>query len=216
MRLILLGCPGAGKGTQANRLASKLGVVQIATGDILRRSVASGDEFGAKLGAIMDRGELISDALILEIVAKRLQEPDCAKGYILDGMPRTLAQAQGLMALNIPIDYVIDLAIEDKVICSRMAGRRVHLASGRSYHIEYNPPEVDGLDDLTGEPLVQREDDMADVVKKRLQVYHTQTSPLVAYFQGREHGKDGYVYHQVDATQNVADVSDAIVGIVGG
>ena len=183
MKVVLLGCPGAGKGTQAKCLSEQLGIPQISTGDMLRAAVRSGSELGQKVAAIMDSGELVSDAIIMALVKERLQDPDCLKGYLFDGFPRTLGQAEAMRQEGIALDYVINLAIDDESIVIRMAGRRVHPGSGRSYHLAFHPPKTDGLDDITGEPLIQREDDHEAVVRNRLTVYHTQTAPLISYYQ---------------------------------
>jgi len=182
MRLILLGPPGAGKGTQAAFLSSRLGIPQISTGDMLRAAVKAGTPLGAAAKAIMDAGHLVSDEIILQLVLERLQKADCAKGYLFDGFPRTIGQAAALRAAAVAIDLVLEIAVPDADIIERMSGRRVHLASGRSYHLRNNPPKVAGCDDVTGEPLVQREDDEEAIVRKRLDVYHAQTRPLVQYY----------------------------------
>src|SRR5690606_29565337 len=168
MKLILLGPPGAGKGTQAALITERLGIPQISTGDMLRAAVAAGTELGKRVQAVMDAGELVSDELILDIVKERLARPDCAPGYLLDGFPRTIAQAEGMRRLGIGVDYVVEIRVEDDEIVQRMSGRRVHPGSGRTYHVVFNPPRVEGRDDETGEPLVQREDDREETVRKRL------------------------------------------------
>ncbi len=183
MRLILLGGPGAGKGTQAAFITEHFSVPQISTGDMLRAAVKAGTALGRQAKAVMDTGGLVSDDLILGLVKERIAEPDCADGFLFDGFPRTIAQAEALKEQGVGIDYVVEIAVDDDEIIRRMSGRRVHLASGRTYHIVFNPPEIAGKDDLTGEDLIQRDDDQEAVVKKRLSVYHEQTEPLIAYFR---------------------------------
>ncbi len=183
MRMILLGGPGAGKGTQAAFVTEHFSIPQISTGDMLRAAVKAGSALGREAKAVMDAGELVSDELILGLVKERIAAPDCAEGFLFDGFPRTIAQAEALKEQGIGIDYVVEIAVDDDEIIRRMSGRRVHLASGRTYHIAFNPPKVAGKDDLTGEDLIQRDDDQEAVVKKRLSVYHEQTEPLIAYFR---------------------------------
>ena len=183
MRVILLGAPGSGKGTQAQAITERYGIPQISTGDMLRAAVREGTELGVQAKKIMDQGLLVSDEIILGLIKERIKDPDCEKGFLLDGFPRTIAQADGLELMGIGIDHVIEFQVDDEEIVQRMSGRRVHLASGRSYHIRFNPPRVDGLDDVTGEPLIQRDDDSEATVRKRLAVYHDQTLPLVSYYQ---------------------------------
>jgi adenylate kinase len=182
MRILLLGLPGAGKGTQAQYLVEKYSIPQISTGDMLRGAIKAGSALGARAKSYMDRGELVPDELVIALVNERIRETDCAKGFIVDGFPRNLAQAEALRAAGIDIDCVVDLQVDDAEILRRMSGRRVHPASGRSYHVEFNPPKTPGLDDLTGEPLVQRPDDNEETVKKRIETYHSQTKPLVNYY----------------------------------
>jgi adenylate kinase len=182
MRLILLGAPGAGKGTQATFLCQKYGIPQISTGDMLRAAVKAGTPLGLAAKRVMDAGQLVSDDIIIGLVRERLREPDCAKGYLFDGFPRTIPQAEALRAASVPLDYVLEIDVPDDEIIARMSGRRVHPGSGRSYHLEFNPPRVAGRDDQTGEPLVQRDDDREETVKKRLDVYRAQTRPLVDYY----------------------------------
>jgi adenylate kinase len=182
MRILLLGLPGAGKGTQAQFLMAKFGIPQISTGDMLRSAMREGSALGIAAKSYMDKGELVPDDLVIELVKERVKRPDCANGFIMDGFPRTLPQAQALRDAGIDIDSVIEIEVGDGEILRRMSGRRVHLASGRSYHIEFNPPKVEGKDDLTGEPLVQRRDDNEDTVNKRIATYHAQTKPLVNYY----------------------------------
>lgn len=182
MRLILLGGPGAGKGTQANYIKEKFGIPQISTGDMLRAHVKAGSELGVKAKAIMDAGGLVSDDIIIGMVKERLKEADCQKGYLFDGFPRTIPQAEAMKAAGVPIDYVVEIDVADEEIIKRMSGRRVHVASGRTYHVVFNPPKVAGKDDATGEDLIQRDDDKEETVKKRLDIYHAQTEPLVKYY----------------------------------
>lgn len=182
MRIILFGPPGAGKGTQAHYIMERYNIPQVSTGDMLRREVASGSELGQKADTIMKSGALVPDHIIIDIVKHRLSEPDCKKGYLLDGFPRTLKQAQSMTDAGIPIDHVIELAVPDEEIVSRLAGRWVHEGSGRTYHIDNHPPIRAGKDDITGEPLIQREDDKPDTVRQRLRVYAEQTQPVIQYY----------------------------------
>ncbi|MEW5902873.1 MAG: adenylate kinase [Pseudomonadota bacterium] len=182
MRLILLGAPGAGKGTQANFIKEKFGIPQISTGDMLRAAIKAGTPLGLAAKQVMDEGRLVSDDIIINLVKERIKEADCANGFLFDGFPRTIPQAQAMKDAGIKIDYVVEIDVADDEIVKRMSGRRVHLASGRTYHVVYNPPKVAGKDDVTGEELVQRPDDVEDTVIKRLDVYHEQTKPLVEYY----------------------------------
>ena len=182
MRLILLGPPGAGKGTQANVIKERFGIPQISTGDMLRAAVKAGTALGIAAKKVMDAGELVSDEIIIGLVKERLKEPDCAKGYLFDGFPRTIPQAEAMRQSGVEIDFVLEIDVPDGEIIKRMSGRRVHTSSGRTYHIEFNPPRVPGKDDVTGEDLIQRADDKEETVRNRLGVYHSQTSPLVAYY----------------------------------
>jgi adenylate kinase len=182
MRLILLGAPGAGKGTQANFIKEKFAIPQISTGDMLRNAVKAGTPLGIAAKKVMDAGGLVSDEIIINLVKERIKEADCANGFLFDGFPRTIPQAQAMKDAEIKIDYVVEIDVADKEIIDRMSGRRVHLASGRTYHVAFNPPKVPGKDDITGEDLVQRPDDVEDTVVKRLNVYHDQTQPLVEYY----------------------------------
>lgn len=182
MRILLLGLPGAGKGTQAQFLITKFGIPQISTGDMLRSAIRAGSPLGNEAKTYMDKGALVPDQLVIELVKERIKAPDCAKGFIMDGFPRTLPQAQALRDAGIDIDSVIEIEVNDGEILRRMSGRRVHLASGRSYHVEFNPPRVEGKDDATGESLVQRADDNEETVTKRIATYHSQTKPLVNYY----------------------------------
>ena len=182
MRLILLGPPGAGKGTQANFIKEKFGIPQISTGDMLRAAVKAGTPLGLEAKKVMDAGGLVSDDIIIGLVKDRLQQDDCKSGYMFDGFPRTIPQADAMKDAGVPIDFVLEIDVPDAEIVERMSGRRAHLASGRTYHVNYNPPKVEGKDDVTGEDLVQRDDDKEETVKKRLDVYHSQTKPLVEYY----------------------------------
>lgn len=182
MRLILLGAPGAGKGTQATFLCQKYSIPQISTGDMLRAAVKAGTTLGLQAKKVMDAGGLVSDDLIINLVKERIAQPDCAQGFLFDGFPRTIPQADAMKAAGVNIDYVLEIDVPFEAIIERMSGRRSHTASGRTYHVKYNPPKTDNLDDVTGEPLIQRDDDKEDTVRKRLEVYSAQTRPLVAYY----------------------------------
>jgi adenylate kinase len=182
MRLILLGGPGAGKGTQAGFIKEKFGIPQISTGDMLRAHVKNGTALGVAAKKVMDSGALVSDDIIIAMVKERITEPDCAKGFLFDGFPRTIPQADAMKAAGIKLDYVVEIAVDDAEIIERMSGRRSHLPSGRTYHVKFAPPKVAGKDDVTGEDLVQRDDDKEETVKKRLSVYHEQTEPLISYY----------------------------------
>jgi len=190
MRVILLGSPGSGKGTQAQFITEKYAIPQISTGDMLRAAVRAGTELGLAAKKIMDEGGLVSDDIILGLVKDRITLDDCQNGFLLDGFPRTIAQAEGLLAMGVEVDYVLEIAVADDEIIKRMSGRRVHMQSGRTYHTEFNPPKVADVDDATGEPLIQRDDDKEETVKKRLSVYHLQTKPLVGFYASMaEHQK---------------------------
>ena len=212
MRLILLGPPGAGKGTQANYIKEKYGIPQISTGDMLRAQIKAGTELGMKAKAIMDAGGLVSDDIIIGMVKARLTEADCQNGYLFDGFPRTIPQAEAMKAAGVPIDYVVEIDVADEEIVKRMSGRRVHVASGRTYHVVFNPPKVAGKDDVTGEDLIQRDDDKEETVKKRLDIYHAQTEPLVKYYG--DWGKSGAAgapkYVKVPGVGKVDEIRDAI------
>ena len=215
MRIILLGAPGAGKGTQAQFLTKKYNIPQISTGDMLRAAIKAGSELGKKAKAAMDAGQLVSDDIIIGLVKERIAQDDCKNGYLLDGFPRTLAQADALTNSGVAIDAVIEIDVPDEEIVKRMSGRRVHLASGRTYHIIYNPPKVEGKDDVTGEDLVQRDDDKEEVVKDRLKVYHEQTEPLIGYYKELAKKNPNLKYITVDGTADIADVEKAIVSQLG-
>ena len=212
MKLILLGPPGAGKGTQANFIKEEFHIPQISTGDILRAEVRAGSDRGQQLKRIMDAGELVSDDLILDIIKIRVRQADCVGGYLFDGFPRTVAQAEGMKANNIHVESVVELKVDDDEIIKRMSGRRIHINSGRSYHVIFNPPREEGKDDLTGEPLIQRDDDKEETVKKRLKVYHKQTFPLIQYYSKWANSMNGNApkYYQIDGTQEVTEIRDDI------
>ena len=182
MRVILLGAPGAGKGTQAQYICKEFGIPQISTGDMLRAAVKAETPLGLAAKEVMDAGRLVSDNIMIGLVKERLEQPDCSNGFLFDGFPRTIPQAEALRDSGVDIDHVVEVAVDDEEIIERMAGRRVHLASGRTYHIIYNPPKKDGFDDVTGEPLIQRDDDQESVVRDRLSVYHEQTEPLIHFY----------------------------------
>lgn len=183
MRLILLGAPGAGKGTQAAFICQKFGIPQISTGDMLRAAVKAGTPLGLAAKQVMDSGALVSDEIIIGLVKERIAQPDCAKGFLFDGFPRTIPQADAMKAAGVKLDYVLEIDVPFDAIIERMSGRRSHPASGRTYHVKFNPPKVDGVDDVTGEPLIQRDDDKEETVQKRLEVYSAQTRPLVDYYR---------------------------------
>ncbi|MDH5712293.1 MAG: adenylate kinase [Gammaproteobacteria bacterium] len=212
MRLILLGGPGAGKGTQAGFITNKFNIPQISTGDMLRAAVKAGTDLGKEAKKVMDAGGLVSDELILGLVKERIKESDCANGFLFDGFPRTLAQADALKAQGVEIDAVVEIDVDDAEIIKRMSGRRVHLASGRTYHVVFNPPKIEGKDDETGEDLIQRDDDKAETVKKRLDVYHEQTEPLIGYYTNwANSGEAGAPkYHKIAGIGSVEDIRDAI------
>jgi len=212
MRLILLGGPGAGKGTQAGFIKEKFGIPQISTGDMLRAHVKAGSELGKAAKKIMDEGGLVSDDIIMGMIKERIKEADCKAGYLFDGFPRTLPQADALKAAGIAVDAVVEIDVDDAEIIKRMSGRRAHLASGRTYHIVFNPPKVPGKDDVTGEDLVQRDDDKEETVKKRLDVYHQQTEPLIKYYSqwSAEGGEGAPAYHKIAGIGSVEDIRDSI------
>jgi adenylate kinase len=207
MRIILLGAPGAGKGTQAQLIMSQYGIPQISTGDMLRAAVKAGTELGLAAKKIMDAGGLVSDDIIIGLVKDRITHADCVKGFLFDGFPRTIPQAQALIDAGVDIDHVIEIAVPDEEIIERLSGRRVHPASGRVYHIHHNPPKVAGKDDVTGEDLVQREDDKVETVKKRLEVYHSQTKQLIGFYQNLAKGDSGKAPRYA-AVQGVGSVDE--------
>jgi adenylate kinase len=216
MRLILLGAPGAGKGTQAQFICKKFAIPQISTGDMLRTAVKAGTELGIAAKKIMDAGGLVSDDIIIGLVKDRLTHPDCNKGYLFDGFPRTIPQAQAMKDAGVPIDYVLEIDVPFDAIIDRMSGRRVHPASGRTYHVTFNPPKVEGKDDATGEALIQRDDDKEETVRKRLQVYDDQTRPLVEYYSSwatQSNATDkskAPAYRKVSGTGSVDDITASI------
>jgi adenylate kinase len=218
MRLILLGPPGAGKGTQAAYVTEAFGIPQISTGDMLRTAITAGTAVGLAAKKVMDTGALVSDDVIVALVRERLRAPDCAKGYLFDGFPRTIPQAQAMRDAGVPIEYVLEIDVPREAIVERMGGRRVHLASGRTYHVKYNPPKVPGKDDLTGEDLVQRDDDREATVVKRLDVYEAQTRPLIEYYaQWAARGDPRAPKHlRVDGRGSVEAVRDACLAALWG
>ena len=207
--IILLGPPGAGKGTQADLICSLCNIPKISTGDMLREAVASGSDFGKKVSHILDTGGLVSDEIIGSLIKDRLTKPDCENGSLFDGVPRTLGQASELQNMGIQFTHVIEIHVDDEVIVNRMSGRRVHPGSGKNYHIEYNPPKVEGIDDETGEPLIQREDDKPDTVLKRLSVYHDQTKPLSDFYINQSTSSE-LIYLKVDGSKTVDEVFESI------
>ncbi|NTW63590.1 MAG: adenylate kinase [Chlorobiaceae bacterium] len=213
MRIILLGAPGAGKGTQASFICKKLNIPQISTGDMLRAAVQAQTPVGIEAKKVMDAGKLVSDEIILALVKERLTNEDCINGCLFDGFPRTIAQAESLKNDSIALDHVMEINVEDKEIIERMSGRRVHLSSGRTYHVRFNPPQKEGIDDLTGEPLVQREDDQEETVKKRLQIYHDQTAPLIRYYHewSLTGSPDAPRYSSINGTGSVEDIRRKIL-----
>ena len=213
MRLILLGAPGAGKGTQAAFICRKYGIPQISTGDMLRAAVKAGTPLGLAAKKIMDSGALVSDDIIIGLVKERLAQPDCAKGFLFDGFPRTIPQADALKAAGVQLDYVLEIDVPFEAIVERMSGRRSHPASGRTYHVKFNPPKVEGRDDVTGEPLVQREDDKEETVKNRLRVYAEQTRPLVAYYANWAKADPASApgYRAISGTGTVEEITDRVM-----
>jgi adenylate kinase len=216
MRIMLLGGPGAGKGTQALLLIKHFNIPQISTGDMLRSAIAAGTALGLSAKKIMDSGELVSDEIIIGLVKERLQQEDCASGFLLDGFPRTLQQAEALKQADIDLDQVIQVAVDDEEIVKRISGRRIHTPSGRVYHVEYSPPKKAGFDDMTGEPLEQRNDDREEIIRKRLDVYHEQTEPLVKYYQQWSQKNDSHApaFHRVDGTGNVNAIFQRILSAI--
>ncbi|MGZ8218226.1 adenylate kinase [Methylomagnum sp.] len=214
MRVILLGAPGSGKGTQAQAITQKFSIPQISTGDMLRAAVREGTPLGLEAKKIMDAGQLVSDGIILGLIKERIKADDCANGFLLDGFPRTIAQADGLTEMGVAIDNVIEFIVEDEEIVKRMSGRRVHPGSGRTYHVVFNPPKEDGKDDATGEALIQRDDDQEETVRKRLSVYHEQTKPLVGYYQQK--AEQGTVkFASIDGIGSVDAITDRLFAALG-
>lgn len=211
MKIILLGAPGAGKGTQAQFLTKAFDIPQISTGDMLRAAIKAGTELGTLAKSFMDSGKLVTDEIIIGLVKERILEDDCKNGFLLDGFPRTVPQADALKEAGVAIDAIIEIDVADSVIVERMSGRRAHLASGRTYHVVYNPPKVEGKDDETGEELVQRADDKAEVVLDRLRVYHEQTSPLADYYKGVTASDTSVKYITIDGTQKIDIVEKEIL-----
>ena len=217
MRLILLGGPGAGKGTQANHIKEKYGIPQISTGDMLRAAVKAGTPLGLAAKKIMDEGGLVSDDIIIGLVKDRIQEDDCKNGFLFDGFPRTIPQADAMKEAGVNVGHVIEIAVDDEEIVKRMSGRRAHLASGRTYHILYNPPKVEGKDDVTGEDLVQRDDDKEETVRKRLKVYHDQTEPLIDYYTKWANSGEANApkYARINGIGKVDEIRDATFKALG-
>ena len=212
MRIILLGAPGAGKGTQAQYITETFGIPQISTGDMLRAAVKAGTPLGLEAKKVMDAGQLVSDDIIIGLVKERIQEVDCANGFLFDGFPRTIPQAEALLKEGVEIDYVLEIAVEDEEIVKRLGGRRVHPGSGRVYHVIYNPPKNEGKDDVTGEDLVQRDDDKEETVRKRLEVYHDQTAPLVDFYQKiAAEGVASTKYGRVEGVGSVEDITASVL-----
>jgi adenylate kinase len=215
MRVILLGAPGAGKGTQARFITEKFGIPQISTGDMLRAAVKAGSPLGLKVKGVMESGGLVSDDIIIDLIKERITQPDCAKGFLFDGFPRTIPQAEALREAGVDIDNVLEIAVDDEEIVGRLSGRRVHAASGRVYHTEHNPPKEAGKDDHTGEELIQREDDKEETVRHRLSVYHSQTKPLVDFYKklAAETGKPKYSC--VEGVGSVEEITAKVLAALG-
>ncbi|MDN3553519.1 adenylate kinase [Halomonas almeriensis] len=218
MRLILLGAPGAGKGTQAQFICERFGIPQISTGDMLRAAVKEGSELGLQVKEIMETGGLVSDDLIISLVKERIQQPDCANGFLFDGFPRTIPQADAMKHADVKIDHVLEIAVPDEEIVNRLAGRRVHPESGRVYHVDLNPPKEAGKDDVTGEALIQRDDDSEATVRNRLSVYHDQTAPLVEYYQSwaEQEPSQAPRYHRVEGVGSVDDITSQVINALEG
>ncbi|MCB1683411.1 MAG: adenylate kinase [Pseudomonadales bacterium] len=213
MKIILLGPPGAGKGTQAQFICDEFSIPQISTGDMLRAAVSAGTALGKKVKAVMDAGALVSDDIIIDLVKERIAADDCRNGFLFDGFPRTIVQAEALMDAGVEIDCVLEISVPDQEIIRRMSGRRVHPGSGRTYHVEYNPPIVSGKDNETGEPLIQREDDKEETVKERLQVYRNQTQPLIGFYSSKSDG-DKLRYVTVNGLGNVEEIQKQIIKLL--
>jgi len=217
MRLILLGAPGAGKGTQATFICRRFGIPQISTGDMLRAAVKAGTPLGLQAKKVMDSGSLVSDEIILGLVKERIAQPDCANGFLFDGFPRTIVQAEALKSGGIKLDFVVEIDVPDSAIIERMSGRRVHVASGRTYHVRFNPPQVAGIDDVTGEALIQRVDDEEETVRKRLAVYAAQTRPLVEYYQrwAASGDPEAPAYRKISGTGSVEEITARALAALG-
>ncbi|MBC7192484.1 adenylate kinase [Marinobacter sp.] len=217
MRIIMLGAPGAGKGTQAQFIAERFDIPQISTGDMLRAAVKEESELGLKVKEVMASGGLVSDDIIIALIEERIRQPDCVNGFLLDGFPRTIPQAEALKQQGIAIDYVVEIAVDDEEIVNRLAGRRVHEGSGRVYHVKYNPPREEGKDDETGEPLIQREDDREETVRRRLKTYHEQTAPLVGYYRqwAQQDPEAAPEYVQVEGVGSLEDIREKIMSRLG-
>ncbi|OCA56339.1 adenylate kinase [Photorhabdus namnaonensis] len=214
MRIILLGAPGAGKGTQAQFIVEKYGIPQISTGDMLRTAVKAGTELGLKAKALMDHGKLVTDELVIALVKERIKQDDCRNGFLLDGFPRTIPQADAMKEAGINVDYVLEFDVPDELIIERIIGRRIHALSGRVYHIKFNPPAVENKDDVTGEELTIRKDDHEDIVRKRLVEYHQLTAPLISYYR-KEAEVDYTKYFRIDGTRKVSEISEELTEILG-
>ncbi|MEH6490817.1 adenylate kinase [Halopseudomonas sp.] len=211
MRVILLGAPGAGKGTQAQFICERFGIPQISTGDMLRAAIKAGTDLGKQVKEVMDSGGLVSDDLIIGLIKERITQEDCANGFLFDGFPRTIPQAEALVDANIELDHVLEIAVADEEIVARLSGRRVHPGSGRIYHVEHNPPKVAGKDDVTGEELIQRDDDKEETVRKRLQVYHTQTKPLVEFYKQLAADKGAPKCSKVEGVGSVEQITAKVL-----
>ncbi|HDU8654102.1 TPA: adenylate kinase [Morganella morganii subsp. morganii] len=214
MRIILLGAPGAGKGTQAQFIMEKYGIPQISTGDMLRAAVKSGSELGLQAKELMDNGKLVTDALVIALVKERIKQDDCRNGFLLDGFPRTIPQADAMKEAGIAVDFVLEFDVPDEIIVDRIIGRRVHAGSGRVYHVKYNPPKTENKDDVTGEELTIRKDDQEETVRKRLVEYHQLTAPLIQYYQ-KEAQMSDVKYNRIDGTRPVSEVSQELARILG-
>ena len=212
MRLVLLGCPGAGKGTQATFIKEKFNIPQVSTGDMLRSAIKAGTPLGQQVKEVMDAGKLVSDDIMIALVKARLAEPDCERGCLLDGFPRTIPQAEALRENKIYLDYIIEISVADDELIRRLSGRRIHPGSGRTYHLIYNPPKVTGIDDVTGEPLIQRIDDQEETIRNRLAVYHKQTEPLVNYYRQSSRTVDPHspIYIKIEGIGAVDEIRDKI------
>ena len=216
MRIVLLGGPGAGKGTQATFVSERYGIPQVSTGDMLRAAIRSGSELGRRAATLMDTGRLVSDDIIIGLVEERIAAGDCVNGFLLDGFPRTIPQAATMRAREVDIDAVVEIAVPDEKIIERMSGRRVHPASGRTYHVRFNPPAVEGIDDVTGEPLVLRDDDREDTVRRRLEVYHEQTEPIIDYYRqwGEDHPRSAPRVSRIDGLGSLEDVRERVFAVL--